>query len=107
MSQARVFAFLAAAGLCAACGGAPRPNNQLADTQAALRAAKEVGADEDPQAQLHQKLATEQIELAEKSMKKGDNERASRLLSRAKADAELALVLARRANVATDVRRVQ
>jgi uncharacterized protein DUF4398 len=39
-------------------------------------------------------LAEEQIAAAKASMAKGDNERASYLLMRAKADAELALALA-------------
>ena len=106
MTQAYVMAILAAAGLAAACGGAPRPNpnNQLVEAQAALRAADELGADEVPQAELHTKLAEEQIELAEKSMEDGENERASRLLARARADAELAVALAKRADVSKEVR---
>ena len=46
-------------------------------------------------AQLNLKLADEEIEAAKAQMKQGDNQRAEYILLRAKADAELALALAR------------
>jgi hypothetical protein len=80
-----------------ACGGAPKPVDQLVQAEGALRAARETGATDDPQAQLHAKLAQEQLARANKLIEDGENRDASRLLLRAKADAEYALVLSRMA----------
>jgi hypothetical protein len=73
----------------------PRPTQQLADVESANRSATELGAQENPKAQLHLKLAEEQIKLAKSAMKDDDNEHATSLLMRAKADAELAVALTR------------
>jgi hypothetical protein len=67
----------------------------MADAQSAERSARELGASEEPSAQLSLKLAQEQIEKARKAMSDEKNEQADSLLSRAKADAELAIVQAR------------
>jgi hypothetical protein len=93
----RIVIMLGAASLAVACAGAPKPTSQFADTQAALRAAHEVGADRVPEAQLHTTLAQEQLKRADKLMSDGDNAEAARVLARAKADAELAVSLSRRA----------
>jgi hypothetical protein len=88
-----------AALLCAAltgCGGPPPPNDQLAASQAALRAAIEVGGTQEPQAALHLKLAREQMDKAKALIEEGDNETAQRVLQRAEADAELARALAKK-----------
>ncbi|WP_437477486.1 DUF4398 domain-containing protein [Sorangium sp. So ce1014] len=80
----------------AGCGGSvPPPNDQLAASQAAIRAADEVGAETDPQATLHLKLAREQLDKARQQMAAEENESALRLLERAEADAELALAIAK------------
>src|SRR4051812_6716685 len=84
--------------LVSACGGAPKPTDTLVHTQAALRAANEIGANKIPEAQLHMKLAEEQIQRADKLMADGDNEEAKSVLERAKADAELAVALTRHAH---------
>lgn len=90
--------FVAGIGLTAlACAGAPQPTERLAGAHAAVRAAKEVGADNVPQAQLHTKLAEEQVVQANKLIEDGENERAEMVLRRATADAELAVALAREA----------
>ena len=88
--------FVAGFGLVAlACASAPQPTERLASAQAAVRAAKEVGAKDVPQAQLHTQLAEEQVVHAQKLIEEGDNERAEIILRRATADAELAVALAR------------
>jgi Domain of unknown function (DUF4398) len=88
--------FVAGIGLMAlACGSTPQPTERLASAQAAVRAAKEVGAKDVPQAQLHTQLAEEQVQQAQKMIEDGDNERAEMVLRRAQADAELAVALAR------------
>ena len=79
----------------AACAGAPKPTGQLVQAESAIRAADEVGVDNVPQAQLHQKLANEQVERARKLMEEDEHRLARSTLERAKADAELALALAR------------
>ena len=78
-----------------ACAGAPKPTDQLVQTQAALRAAEEIGASGVPKAQLHETLAREQLDKATNLIAEDENERARHVLLRAKADAELAVALAR------------
>jgi UDP-N-acetylglucosamine enolpyruvyl transferase len=73
----------------------PVPTQKLADAESANRSARELGAEKKTDAQLNLKLADEEIEAAKVQMKNGDNRRAEYILLRAKADAELALALAR------------
>jgi hypothetical protein len=77
------------------CGGAAVPTERLTAAEASMRAAQEVGANGVPQAELHLKLAEEQVQLARKLSADGDNERAGAVLLRAKADADLAVALAK------------
>lgn len=70
------------------------PVQRMADAQAAFRAAKEAGADKDPQALFHLKLAEEQFAKAKNMLDQEENRRADFLLIRSKADAELALAIA-------------
>lgn len=87
---------LAGAPFVWACGSSmPEPKQPLVDAESASRIARELGAESHPTAQLHEKLADEQIDQAKALMAKGDNERATYVLIRARADAELALALAR------------
>jgi hypothetical protein len=74
----------------------------MADAEAASRSAREVGADSQPAAKLQVKLADEQIAAAKALIASGDNDRASYVLLRARADAELALALAREQNALVD-----
>jgi Domain of unknown function (DUF4398) len=91
-----IASLLVAAPFVAACGASyPPPNQPMADAKAADRTAAELGANQDPAAQLPLKLADEEIQQADAAMKAGDNRRAQFLLVRAKADAELAVALAR------------
>ena len=84
----------ATSALMLACGAShPAPTQQMADAQAATRSASELGAGAEPRAQLHLKLAEEQMAQAKSAMEKDDNESAERLLLRAKSDAELAVAL--------------
>ena len=77
------------------CSSYPVPNTKVASSEAAIRAAHETGSRDVPQAALHLKLAEEQLELAKKLIRNNENERASYVLSRAEADAELSLALSR------------
>lgn len=86
-----------ALGLCLgipACG-ASRPVEKETETKAAVRAAEEVGADGVPRSALYLDLAKQQIASAEKLMKDGEQEKAARVLERARADAELAIAVAK------------
>ena len=94
------FEILGFALLCAACAGAPKPDDQMVSAQSALRAADEVGSAKVPQAQLHAQLAKEQIARAKQLIEDGENAEAKRVLLRAKADAELAVALSRKADAA-------
>jgi hypothetical protein len=88
---------LVLAAATVSCASSPKPSSELAEAKAAVRGASEIGAASEPQAALHLKLATDQIANAERHMADGDNEAARRLLQRARADAELALILTRSA----------
>lgn len=82
--------------LVVACGATyAAPAEHLADAQSAERSARELGAANQPTAQLHLQLAHEQIEAAKGAIRDGDNEGADRLLARASSDAELAIALTR------------
>lgn len=97
----------AVAGLgVAACGGAPPPHERTASSQAAIRAATEMNAQQIPQAALHLKLAQEQFDKGKQLMEDGDNKRASYTLMRAQADAELALALAHENRTRTEAQAI-
>ena len=77
------------------CASHPAPTDQLASSVAAVRAAKEGGASDVPEAALHLKLADEQVNHAKRLMDDGDNQEAEDRANRASQDAELALAMAR------------
>lgn len=87
--------------LALGCAGHPAPNDQMAEVLAANRSANELGAQKNPDAQLHIKLAEEQVAQAKTAMEDDDNELAASLLTRAKADAELAIALTREESAQT------
>lgn len=93
----RMFWIGIAAASVLACGGAAVPQEALSAAQASAKGAEVGGANEDPKAQLHLKLAQEQIERAKKLIADDDNEEAARVIDRAQADADLALALAQEA----------
>lgn len=64
-------------------------------TTSGIRAAEEIGATKVPQAALHLQLAKEELERARVLAKNDEKNRASSMLSRAEADAELAVALSR------------
>jgi hypothetical protein len=78
-----------------ACGGAAVPQQELTSAKAAVAGAEVGGAAENPKAALHLQLAKQQIAEAEKLIEEGDNEEAARVITRAQADADLALALAK------------
>lgn len=97
-----------AALLLVACGSSmPPPTERLTSAEAAARSAKELGADNNPKAQLELKLAQEQIDQAKKLMADGDNKRADLVLQRANADAELAVMLAKESSAKAEADKAQ
>jgi len=89
----------------AACGASfPPPNDRLASAEAAARSARELGADKDPNASLHLKLAEEQLEQAKKLVN-DDNKRADLVAQRASSDAELAVMLAKEKNAKAEAQK--
>jgi hypothetical protein len=90
--------------LLLACGASfPVPTQHMADAESAHRSALELGAANQPSAQLHVKLAEDQMTLAKSHIADGDNRGADSLLIRSKADSELALALAREQNASVAV----
>jgi hypothetical protein len=67
----------------------------VADAEANLRAAKELGAAADPQGALHMNLAQEELDKAKKLLQSGDAKNGDLTVARAAVDAELALAEAR------------
>ncbi len=93
-------------GLSVACGASfPAPTQHLADAESAHRSALELGAATQPAAQLHVKLAEEQMAKAKSLIGDGDNKEADSLLIRSKADSELALALAREQAAAAEAQK--
>jgi hypothetical protein len=80
------------------CGGSPPvPADQVTQTEAAIRAASEVGAPSIPKAALHLKMAQDQLQTAKGLMAENQNDEARLVLDRARVDAELAIALSKEA----------
>ena len=93
---------IAIATFVAACGSVPAPTAKVASSEAAIRAADELKANDIPAAQLHLKLAQDQLATAKKLIEDGDNKRADSILTRAQADAEVAVALAKETSVSKE-----
>ena len=99
MYKSVIVVMIASPFVWGACGASfPPPTQRMADAESAQRSAREVGANDEPAAQLSLKLADEQISQARTAMAADENEKADSLLVRAKADAELAIAQAREKN---------
>ena len=85
-------------GACATTNADPAaavPSVGAEDSAGAIRAAEEVGAAHSPEAALHLQLAKEQFEHARTLTSPEDRPASTRLLLRARADADLSLALTR------------
>ncbi|MDX2052838.1 MAG: DUF4398 domain-containing protein [Polyangiaceae bacterium] len=78
-----------------ACGGSQVPTRSVADARASAAAAQAVGAERDPQAALHLKLANDNLARAERLIAEEEMEEAKLVLDEAKIDADLAFKLAK------------
>jgi len=85
-------ACVAAVALALGCARAPLHTEA---STSGIRAAEEAGAAKVPQASLHLQLAKEELAGAKELSAKGEKEKAASLLTRAEADAELAVTLSR------------
>jgi hypothetical protein len=89
-----------------ACGGAPPPPPTLANAEASIRAAHELGAQSDPQGALHLSLAQEEVDKAKKLYADKDPKNGDLALARAAADADLALAEAKEAQSRAQTQQV-
>lgn len=92
MNILKMCALATSAVIAAGCATAPL---RTESSSAAIRAAEEVGANDVPTAALHLQLARESLDKAKNLQKDGDKNQATSMLTRAEADAELAVVLSR------------
>lgn len=90
-----------------ACGGSALPPAKVADTQSSISAAAAVGADQNPQAALHLKMARDQLKQAQSLLDDGKDEAARLVLERADADAEVALMITREAQANENARKAR
>lgn len=79
----------------AACGGAAVSQEAVVAANSSVAAAEAVGAQNEPQASLHLKIAKDDIEYAEQLIEENKNDKARAALERAKYDADLASALTR------------
>ncbi len=80
-----------------ACASRPLPTARVSSSEAAVRGAHEVGAEQTPEAALHLQMARDQLARARALMNDGEHEDAEWYLARAESDAEVAIALAREA----------
>jgi len=93
--------------LLAGCGGSSLPPAKVADTQSSISAATAVGADQNPQAALHLKMARDQLKQAQGLLDDGKDDQAKLVLERADADAEVALMITREAQAGDTARKAR
>ncbi len=91
--------------LMVGCATTTHQTAQQSNAQSAIKSAEELGAAQVPEAKLHLQLAREQLIQANLLLKDGREERATWVLARAEADANLAKILAREANLRADAQR--
>jgi len=103
----RLSAILSLTTLLIGCGGSSLPPAKVADTQSSISAAAAIGADQNPQAALHLKMARDQLQEAQGLIDAGKNDEARLVLERADADAEVALILTREAQASAGVKKAQ
>jgi len=103
----RLSSTLFVTALLIGCGGSSLPPAKVADTQSSISAAAAVGADQNPQAALHLKMARDQLQEARGLIDAGKNDEARLVLERADADAEVALMVTREAQASDSLKKAQ
>jgi hypothetical protein len=94
MKPKTVFAIVLVSGALGCGASVPPPNDQWAAAQADVGRAQAGGAPENPDAMLHLRLAQEDLQMAKQLMGQ-DDKRATTLTELARAEAQLALSLAK------------
>ena len=99
-------------GACAgasvlACASVPKPTDQVAQSEGAMRSARELGAEQVPPAALELQLAKEELGKADQLMKDDKNKQATEWANRARSDAELAIALTRQHQANADARSAE
>jgi len=89
----------AVAWLGIGCAGNEVPAKELAETEASIRAAQEVGAEDTPRAALQLKIAQDGLQRAKQLSADDEQEQARLALQEAEVDAELAVLLAKQEKV--------
>ena len=87
--------------------GAPVPADKLARSEAAVRGAEEIGAERNPDGARHLQAARAAYAEGKKLVIDGDQARATMLLLRAEADAELAMNVTREATAIADAQKTR
>jgi hypothetical protein len=90
-----------------ACGGRSLPPAKVVDTESSISAAAAVGADQNPQAALHLKMARDQLKQAQTLIEDNKGDEARLVLERAEADAQVALMITREAQANANVRKAK
>lgn len=109
----RRLAFVSTLALAAAiaatmgCASLPVPQERLTSSEGSIRAATEMGAEREPRAALHLKLAQEQLDYAKALIAEGKMERADVVLQKALADSELALTLTKETSAMAEAELIQ
>ena len=88
---------------CAAARSPTPPTVRVGSAEEAVKAAARGGAYEHPRAAVHLRLAASEVARARVLIRRGEYREAESLLQRAEADAEVAKVLAREAQLRADV----
>jgi|SRR5690554_1153954 len=89
------------------CASVKIPSDQYGQPRETIRVVDEMGVENNPQAKLHLKLANDELENADKLIKQEKKEAAKLSLTRAEADAALALALLKRDEMKKEVDEVQ
>jgi hypothetical protein len=97
MTRFATLATLTSMMVALGCASHTVPPARFADTQAAISAADAVGAQNEPQAALHLKMARDELAKAKAFAADDSEDEAELALSRASVDAEAALMITREA----------
>jgi len=104
LARLQILGFAALVGACSSTQSVP-PN--YAPARAAISTADASGAEGDPRAALHLKLARDQVAEAQVLAQHGKSNEASLALDCARTDAELALMVAREVQARADAARAK
>lgn len=87
--------------------GGPVPADKLARSEAAVRGAEEIGAERNAIGSRHLQTARESFKEGKRLVMEGEQDRATMMLLRAEADAQLAMNVTREATALEDARKTR